>query len=284
MLPKIQFMLYLRNLARKLFILTCLFFSTAQAQTQEQINAALSALQSKSPEQIEALLQMVVTMMPPDKKSDIETALKLMKATSPETQTVQWKNKTIVMVPIAHASTPKFYEGVKTIVNDYKAKGYVVFYEQIKQEGTKGIKGTTTPTNTTTDTLGLKLRKLVGLEPTRQTYAILKNFFPDIIPQPEYKELGITASDVNADISLEQLVGKYEALYGGVVLSPCDFESKSAGILYNCGALTNDIEPVILDYRNENVARLIKSAATDKILLIYGAKHIPGIIKLLSEG
>ena len=43
------------------------------------------------------------------------------------------------------------------------------------------------------------------------------------------------------------------------------------------------LEPVILDYRNENVARLAKSADTNKILVTCGAQHIPGIIKLLSE-
>lgn len=280
-------MTYLKKLARNPFIVICLLLSTVQlkAQTQPQMDAALSALKSKSPEQVEALLKMAVNMMPPDKKSDIETALKLMKATRPETQTLQWNNKNIVFVPIAHASTPKFYEGVKTVVTDYKAKGYTVFYEQVKRDGGKDTGNTTAPigSKTVPDTLNLKFRKLVGLEPTRQTYAFLQNFFPDIIPQPEYKDLGITATDLNADISLEQLVAKYESLYGPVALNNCDFETKTGVLGYNCGALGNDIEPVILDYRNENVARLVKSAASDKILVIYGAKHIPGIIKLLSE-
>lgn len=280
-------MTYLENFSLKLLIIISLLISTLQlkAQTQAQMDAALSALKSKSPEQVEALLKMAVNMMPPDKKSDIETALKLMKATRPETQTLQWNNKNIVFVPIAHASTPKFYEGVKTVVTDYKAKGYTVFYEQVKREGVKDTSNTTvqTASKTVPDTLNLKFRKLVGLEPTRQTYAFLQNFFPDIIPQPEYKDLGITASDLNADVSLEQLVEKYESLYGPVTLNNCDFETKTGTLGYNCGALGNDIEPVILDYRNENVARLVKSAATDKILVIYGAKHIPGIIKLLSE-
>lgn len=272
-------MLYFKALARQFLLISCLILNIAyvQAQSQSETDAALGTLKSMKPEQVEMMLKMAMNTLPPNKRSDLEDALKLMKATRPETQAIEWKHKSIIFVPIAHASTPEFYNGVKSVVSNYKAKGYTVFYEQItraaKKEETAGKP----------DTLALKLRKLVGLEPTRQTYAILKNFFPGIVAQPEYKDLGVTASDLNADISLEQLVGKYEDLYGPVALNNCDFETKTGVLGYNCGALGNDIEPVILDYRNENVARLVKSAVTDKILVVYGAKHIPGIIKLLSE-
>lgn len=273
-------MLHLRTLARQLLLAACLILNVAyaKAQSQSETDAALAALKSMSPEQVESMLKMAMNTMPPNKRSDLEDALKLMKATKPETQAIKWKKKSIIFVPIAHASTPEFYNGVKSVVTDYKAKGYTVFYEQITR-ATKNDKASGKP-----DTLSLKFRKLIGLEPTRQTYAILKNFFPDIVAQPEYKDLGVTASDLNADISLEQLVGKYEALYGPVALNNCDFETKEGGFGYNCGKLDHDIEPVILDYRNENVASLVKSSKADKILIIYGAKHVPGIIKLLSEG
>lgn len=273
-------MLHLRTLARQLLLVTCLILNVAfvKAQSQSETEAALAALKSMPPEQVEMMLKMAINTLPPSKRSDLEDALKLMKATRPETQTIKWNNKSIVFVPIAHASTPEFYNGVKSVVSDYKAKGYTVFYEQVTRAA-KNDKASGKP-----DTLSLKFRKLIGLEPTRETYAILKNFFPGIIVQPEYKELGITPSDLNADISLEQLVGKYEALYGPVELNNCDFETEEGGIGYNCGKLNNDLEPVILDYRNEHVAGLVKSSKADKILIIYGAKHVPGMMKLLTEG
>lgn len=248
-----------------------------QAQTQSEADAALTAIKSMSPAQVEMMLKMAMNTMPADKRGDMEDALKLMKASKPATQTIKWKKKTIVFVPIAHASTPEFYASVKSIVGDYKAKGYTVFFEQLKRSET--AKPRPVP-----DTVSLKLRKLVGLEPSRQTYAVLKNFFPDIIPQPEYEALGVTKSDLNADVTVEQLVRRYESLYGTINLTACDFDVNKTSLLYDCDKLNNDIEPVILDYRNENVAGLLKSSKTDKILVIYGAKHIPGIIKLLSAG
>jgi len=40
---------------------------------------------------------------------------------------------------------------------------------------------------------------------------------------------------------------------------------------------------MLLDYRFANLAGIIKSAATDKILLIYGTKHLAGLLNYYQE-
>ncbi|RQO32497.1 hypothetical protein DBR32_02530 [Taibaiella sp. KBW10] len=247
--------------------------ATSFAQSREQ-DSALSILSKMSPEQVETMFKMAINSLPPEKKSEIEESLTAMKSKTPEIKTVTLKNKTVAFVPLAHVSTPEFYSEVKNIVNKYKSQGYTVYYEQL--QGSAHAKDTNA-----VDTLRLKLRKMIGIEPTRQTYAILKKFFPDVITQPEYKDLGITKSDLNADLRIGQLIAEYERRYGQIKLTPCDFEAGFDNLMYPCDKLNNDITPVIVDYRNEHVARLIKASSDKKILVLYGAKHINGMMQLI---
>lgn len=262
------------------------FLLVGMSHSSAQINdSALALLKNMSPEQFESVLKMAVNLMPPDKRAEIEESLKAMKSKTPEIKTVKLKNKTVAFVPIAHVSTPEFYAGVKHIVEEYKANGYTVYYEQIKggkpQTGTMSREGRTdTPL---VDTLRLKLRKIMGLEPTRQTYAILKRFFPDVVTQPEYKDLGITETDLNADVYIGQLIAAYEQKYGPIELASCDYTTGFDTFLYPCEKLNNDLNAIILDYRNEYVANLIKSAKDKKILVLYGARHIDGMMKLIQS-
>lgn len=270
---------YLRPiLLSLLLIITQLFVNTSstRAQSLNSMNdSSLAMLNSLPPEQLQGLLKMAMSAMPPEQKEVMEEALKHMNATSPELVSIDIQNKNIVFIPIAHASTPEFYAAVTDSVKKYKDDGYIVYYEQIIND--RQLKADDI------DTVRLKFRKMMGIEPSRQTYGILKRLFPHIVPQPAYSDMGITESDINADVSLTDIVNEYERQYGYVNLNDCDYKSGFESIVYNCDKLNHDIMPIILDFRNEHVVNMILNEKYQKILIIYGAKHVPGMIDLLNR-
>ena len=129
-----------------------------------------------------------------------------------------------------------------------------------------------------------KWRKINGgVTMNREDIEQLKIVFKDGIVQPKWKDLGITESDFNADISLKDLITEYEDRYDEVELDNCDMETSFKNE-YNCSKSTkNDLSPIILDFRNQNIVNLIKNSNDKKIVVIYGARHKKGIIKLMEE-
>lgn len=118
---------------------------------------------------------------------------------------------------------------------------------------------------------------------TREDYEALKKIFKKGIAQPEWVELGATESDINADVSIKDVVEAYERRYGKVELSACDTET-SLDEDYSCHpSLKNDINPILLDFRNEHVVELIREHEDEKIVLVYGANHIKSMIRLLKS-
>ncbi|MNS47856.1 hypothetical protein D3C72_804040 [compost metagenome] len=267
-----------KQLLPLLLILSLLFSNIRQGfcQTKKDTDSVLSVLATMPPEQLEAMLRMAINAMPPEKKGEIEESLNAMKSKTPEVKTVNFKDRTVSFVPLAHVSTPEFYQGVKRIVQEYKAQGYTVYYEQVRKDTTKKV-------NSPVDTSRLKLRKMMGVDPTRQTYVIMKKFFPDVVTQPEYKDLGITGTDINADVTIDQLIDSYETKYGKIALTTCDFNTDFETVLYPCDKLNNDINPIILDERNLYVVNLIKSSSDKKVLVLYGARHIKGMMELIGQ-
>jgi hypothetical protein len=256
-----------------LIFILCVSNSLGGFSQNVEMDSLQSMLRKLPPEQVDLLLNTALNGLPPEKRAEMEETILSIKSTTPEVRSIKLRKKTVAFVPLTHVSTPKFYEGVKRIVNEYKNKGYVVFFEELKEEKDPHAQ----------DTLQRKLRKIVGFEPNRETYSFIKTFFPEAIPQPKYQELGITAFDVNADISVRQFVEQYEKMYEPVHLSNCDFETPLGSLLYPCEKLDNDLNPIVMDYRNEDVSGLIKSSRNKKILVLYGAWHIDGIMELIRK-
>ncbi len=271
----------LRSLPALIAIVT--FFALpgiASAQTQAAAQGISEAdLALLKGQNMDSLLRLSLSNVPPQKKQQIEEALAAMKMTEPDIKTVQLKNKTVKFIPMVHAGQKQFYDHVKTIIQEHKKQGYIIFYEQIK--GKKPA--ATTASNQATDTLRLKFRKMIGTEPSRKTYSILKNFFPDITVQPLYDSLGVTKTDVNADVTTSEMVQLYEKLYGPIQLDPCDYKAPPGEGLYQCTPLTHNIDPVIKDFRNHELAKMIKASPKSKILVVYGAAHIAPVMELIRQ-
>lgn len=265
----------LKTIALKSLLFSILFFSipsfiySQSSITKDSVNL--------SNQKTAALLEMVMKSLPADKKAIFEETLQALTSVKPSVSTIDLTGKTVSFIPLAHASSAGFYENVRDLVLEYKTKGYKIYYEQVRSEK-RSIADSTTK-----DTTRLKFRKMIGVEPTRESYSILKKLVPALVVQPPYKDLGVSDSDINADVTTRQMVDKYEELYGEIRLTACDFETQLGTIIYPCEKLVNDNKVVIIDFRNRYVADLIKNAKDNKILVLYGADHIKGIAELIRQ-
>lgn len=99
----------------------------------------------------------------------------------------------------------------------------------------------------------------MGGSPTRDHYDELSETFEGGITQPFYAELGLDSLDFNADVTVKEFVDEYERLYGQVILSPCDLQTDLDSI-FTCDPLSNDMEPVIDDFRNRMLVKQLVEA------------------------
>ena len=209
---------------------------------------------------------------------NVTRSLSMLYRNNPKIKTLQTERKTIKFIPIVHFGQKKFYENLKDIVLESKKEGYVVYYEQISNRFDKlGL------TKEDYNILAKKYIKLKnGALNTRENYKELNTVFKNKQVQPTYDLLGITSTDVNADITMVQYVGEYERIYGKIVLDSCDLNTP-IGSTYTCKGLTNSTKPITIDFRNENLVKMISNAPNEKILVLYGAAHIGPVKKMLKK-
>ena len=127
-----------------------------------------------------------------------------------------YENKTIIFIEIHHAGRVKFYNKLKDTITYYKENGYIVFYEQVAHRYSDFD-------SLTNDIIIRKTRKLIGIIPTVKTYELFDSL-PNFTAQPPMDSLNIDSTDINADITLIQLVNQYEKIYGEIVLDKVDLE------------------------------------------------------------
>lgn len=175
-------------------------------------------------------------------------------------------------IPMIHVAKPEFYQNVKQAVTDAKNDGYVLYYEWVEFE------------NTSMDDK-LKIREMVGLLPTPEGYAnVLKPLIEEGY-EAQTKEMFlnlVNSEDYNVDITGTELVSKYEDMFGTIEITE---ENRTTPLTdaYKATQDFDDVEKVILDYRNVNIANTIAKGDHKKIIILYGAKHEDGIFELLQE-
>ncbi len=191
-----------------------------------------------------------------------------------------YEDKSIVFTPLVHFGQKEFYARLKDSIVDWKNDGYTIFYEQVG--GGQDYLGLD---SISYDRLLRKLRRIDGgVSGTREDYAVLQEVFKNGIPQPEYEDLGIDSTDVNADINLLQLVNQYEITLGKIGLDSCDYNTHLDSI-YSCykGVKMSKLDPIIVDYRNEKVIEKVAESESAKIVILFGANHRKGMKNLLKE-
>ena len=185
----------------------------------------------------------------------------------------QFNDKTVAFIGLHHFGKPVFYDSLKSTILLYKRNAYTVFYEQLRLP--------LDLSDSLNDINIRKIRKLAGVLPTREAYKDLQFYFPNFIPQPYYDSLGVDSLDVNADVSSFDLISRYEDLYGEIVLNNEDLRIPLDSTFMSYG-LKNKMS-VILQYRNEELAKTVYNSKINKILVIYGEEHRNGFYEELHK-
>ncbi|WP_432410443.1 hypothetical protein [Rasiella sp. SM2506] len=192
-------------------------------------------------------------------------------------------SKTIVLLPTHHLGTPSYYDDLHKKMDSLSALNYFFYTEKVKADGAN-------------DTLLRKFRKFLGSPVAGDGYKHIIDSIvgkkhkiklkKEIIDQPSYDELGVPVDQSeNVDATLEELMNYYETTYGKIELAPCDFET-SVLEESNCSKfkVPKDIRnDVIMDFRNNIVLKRIDVETHDKIAIIYGDAHTPGLLQGLKN-
>ena len=188
-----------------------------------------------------------------------------------KTEEISLDNKSVKLSPLVHFGQKEFYNNLKDSIFYWKKSGYIIFYEEIRANATDTI-------------LLLKWRKINnGNIIDKNEYAHVGRVL-NKIGQPEYDSLGIDGLDINADVSLNDVINKYEEFYGPIVLDSCDFQTPLKTSYTNCGKrYKNSLVPILNNYRNNEVIKRIIESDSTRIVVLYGADHIKGIKKGLKN-
>ena len=183
----------------------------------------------------------------------------------------------VILVPVTHVGREEFYEALKDSIAYWKGNGYRIYYEEIDSRATVDMD------SLTRDTLIRKVRYISGGLPTREEYSKIGMFKAmNAVVQPEWEDLGVTESDINADVSVFDIIDEFERIHHPVNLDSCNLVTPRDAE-YQCFHTGYDTAPLFIDYRNRHVVSLIESEGNDKIVVIYGKRHIDGIVEILVE-
>lgn len=194
----------------------------------------------------------------------------------PELRTYRVGNKDVTYCAMHHLGKQVFYDEVARVVKEHKARGYVVYYEQVRS--------TFTADSVLRDRIRRKARKLKG---TANTYkqdadAIFGNKY---VAQPDNPALGTDAQDVWADVNYLQLINEYERLYGVIRLDSLDLATPFKAP-YRSNGFTNkkQYNTLIVSYRTQHLLNAIKAGPHAKILVLYGEGHRKSFEKGIKAG
>jgi hypothetical protein len=223
-------------------------------------------------------------------------------------------SKTVVFQGMVHVGSETFYKSVVYDLEKALAEGYTLFYEGVQPspgEGDDWFRDNLAGGGDLSDNYKL-LGSVCGLQFQLDYFSLLS---ADMKVHPE--------RHVTADVNTLDMKREYDRLvktnpaFAAAVkkkpattavsaktddAGPLDFLTAYAkdgstdqknilGIL--CRGLINatisnsgsdgDLEPVILDFRNRNLAQQIITHHSKKIYITYGAAHLPGVLALLKE-
>lgn len=229
------------------------------------------------------LILLLFVLLVSCKSSLIGFALKKAGATNKvaSVNKISHPDKEILFLGMIHIGQKEFYEDVKRKVDSLTSLDYHVFYEgSVLKRSDRVIKENDT-------VVYLKFRKLLGLDPLIE-YTKVKPFsnFVDkysLVNQPDYVELGLnTSNSTSVELTARKQIELFENAQGEIILDECDQNTKLGDPNYNCEKLPKEkqtyfIEEIVINKRNQNIYENIKASEHDKILIIYGKKHLKGI-------
>lgn len=219
--------------------------------------------------------------------------------------------KTIVFQGMQHVGIERFYKSVVYDLEEALSEGYVLYYEGVKPstpEADAWLNNTVTGGNDLSQSYRL-LGDVCGLKFQNDYFGLLAQ---DVRVHPQ--------SHVVADVSTLELKNEYDRLMTTDAAfaksmqqqekdsdAPPDLNAiitvlkhgtvkqrELAGIL--CRGLmtvalrhgdeaqsTDELDKVLLDFRNKKLVAQLLAEPRNKIYITYGSKHLPGVFKLLQQ-
>lgn len=215
----------------------------------------------------------------------LDTALEQMGVfeEKPKLQLLKNDNKKVLFMGMHHLGRKEFYNDVAYKVDSLQKKGFVVYYELIKNNAIK-------------DSLKKieyykKARKITGIKTGKYYDTITKKIGGkykykgdyNLIPQPSYEKMNVNMdSALNADVGINNLIDEFEKKFGEIKLEDCDKNNPVYSKEYNCDLIDKELREkfdieYIENYRDKNLANEISNSKKENILVIYGKKHFEGL-------
>ncbi len=180
--------------------------------------------------------------------------------------------KKVRFVGMTNLGQPQFYENTKKVLNESKNEGYVIFYENLSVENMP-------------DSSLRKLRKLLGYVPTQEVKE--KQFKPLLdkgyVLRNDRNLFSLDSnSSMPTDLNGLEIIAEFEKRNGPIKLSDKDKSLPLTKSLPLIMVLPN-ANTVVVDYRNQHLAKSISESKYDKIIVLYDFKHLIGLANELNK-
>lgn len=176
-------------------------------------------------------------------------------------------NKHLYFLGTHHLGTKKYYDSIKSTIDSLHVLGYTLYYEGIFDD---------------TKSKGFLERRMIikkyaeimgNLFNISQKNEAIAQKIDSLISQPKAEFFINDSIDVNADVSVSQIVEYYEKTYGNVN------EDITKQKKYK--SIRNDI---VRNFREKNLAQKIINSKHDRIVILFGSNHKKNLTKLLNRG
>lgn len=199
------------------------------------------------------------------------------------------ETKDLAFIYMKHIGTEMYYQNARLKIDSLQKEGFLVFFE--------GIANSNKTDSIINDVSKRKIRKVLGIN-TTEYYDTITNKIAGkikyrgdkkIINQPSYSNLGVdTLNAIRGDVELKFLINEFENRYGEIILTECDYSTPLDAQEFDCDVIEEELqekfrEKIVLDYRNEALAKKIIEHDSKKALVIYGANHFKGLWEELSK-
>lgn len=172
--------------------------------------------------------------------------------------------KTVILIPMFHIGAAKDYDKIGIYLDGLRSRGFTVFYEGVNCPKASEV----TPE---TDTIIRKARRIVGIDITGGYDKIAKKRNKNWIEQ-DYDLMHIDDNDICPDITLVEMVDKYEEKYGPVILDSKDFKYPLGSVDYKRKRLSG-ASYVINSIRDKKLLNAILDDGYQNVVVVYGSNH-----------
>lgn len=188
----------------------------------------------------------------------------------------------VILIPNVHLAVEEQFENLEYRLDSLFNLGYTLYYE--------GSSGHVNDTITR-----LKVNKLAGFDLGDGDYKkildkVIGNSKGDtqkLMMQPKFQLLGADEKNSkNVDMNFKEVVSAYENKYGEIQLNECDFlkfKNPKAKCKPSPKLPSKQTDEFVVDERNKYIISEILKENKNKILMVYGKNHYPGMHKLLIQ-